>query len=286
MPQAAAPEVSGRGRLESAVALKVVTPAEIVTGLQKPDTKAPLITPVYSVATYRLVYRTIDGRGRELSASGLVSVPVKPAGSISPIISYQHGTTFTDAEAPSMHAQGDEAAVIMASLGYIVIAADYVGFGVSKGEEHPYLLAKPSGAAVLDLLAAARSWRRANQVGDNGQLFLLGYSEGGYVTMAAHRAMQTEQSPDLSTLVLTVPGSGPYDVSATLDELLQRVCDQYPLLGAVINPGLLRYLGSDIRNEVRRALLRVLIPGDADVTYQSDFIDNFLADDQVAIDRD
>lgn len=282
----AIPEVIGRGRLESAVTLATVTPAEIVAGLKKPDTKAPLITPVYSVANYRLIYRTIDGRGREVSASGLVSVPVKPAGAISPIISYQHGTIFSDAEAPSMHAQGDEAAVIMASLGYIVIAADYVGFGVSKGEEHPYLMSKPSAAAVLDLLTAARSWRRSSQVIDNGQLFLLGYSEGGYVTMAAHRAMQAEQTADLPGLVLSVPGSGPYNVGATLDELLKRVCDEYPVLGALINPGLLRHLGSSVRNEVRRALLRLLIPDDADVSYQSTFIDNFLADDVAAIDRD
>lgn len=185
-----------------------------------------------------------------------------------------------------MHAQGDEAAVIMASLGYIVVAADYVGFGVSKGEEHPYLLASPSAAAVLDLLTAARGWRQANQVVDNGQLFLIGYSEGGYVTMAAHRAMQTEQFAELNKLVLSVPGSGPYDVQATLDELLRRVREQYPLLGAVINPGLLRYLGSDVRNEIRRALLRLLVPSDADVTYQSAFIDTFLADDVAGTERD
>lgn len=285
VPQSA-PEVVGRGRLESSIALATVTPAEIVAGLKKPDTKAPLITPVYSVANYRLIYRTIDGHGRELTASGLISVPVKPAGAISPIISYQHGTIFSDAEAPSKHAQGDEAAVIMASLGYIVIAADYVGFGSSKGEEHPYLLSKPSAAAVLDLLTAARSWRRSRQVGDNGQLFLLGYSEGGYVTMAAHRAMQAEQTADLAGLVLSVPGSGPYNVGATLDELVLRVCDEYPLLGALVHPGLLRNLSSSVRNEVRRLLLRVLIPSDSDVTYQSDFIDNFLADDVAAVDRD
>lgn len=285
-PPQTVPEVSGRGRLESAQALNVVTPAEIVVGLRKPDTRAPQITPVYSVANYRLVYRTIDGQGRELNASGLVSVPVKPAGAISPVISYQHATTFKDAEAPSQHAQGDEAAVIMASLGYIVVAADYVGFGASRGIEHPYLLAKPTAAAVLDLLTAARSWRRSNQVADNGQLFLVGYSEGGYATMAAHRAMQTEQTADLAGLVLSVPGAGPYDVGATLDELLRRVCDEYPVLGAVVNPGLLRYLGSSVRNEVRRALFRVLIPDDADISYQSDFMDNFLADDTAAIARD
>ncbi len=286
VPPQTVPEVSSRGRLDNVVALGTVTPPDIVAGLLKPDTKAPRITPVYSVASYRLVYRTLDGQGRELSASGLISVPVKPAGAASPIISYQHGTIFSDGEAPSNHAKGDEAAVIMASLGYIVVASDYVGFGTAKGTEHPYLLAKPSAASVLDLLAAARVWRRTNQVVDNGQLFLVGYSEGGYVTMAAHRAMQTEQTADLPGLVLSVPGGGPYNVNATLDELLRRVRADYPVLGALINPGLLRHLGSSVRNEVRRALLRLLIPDDSDVTYQSAFIDDYLADDVAAIDRD
>lgn len=284
-PQSA-PAVSTRGRLDGAIDLGVVTPAQIVAGLQKPDTRAPAVTPVYAVANHRIIYRTVDGRGRELTASGLVSVPVKPAGASSPVISYQHGTIFTNAEAPSMHAAGDEAAVIMASLGYIVVAADYVGFGASKGEEHPYLLSAPSAAAVLDLLTAAGSWRRAQGVPDNGQLFLVGYSEGGYATLAAHRAMQTERHPDLARLVLSVPGGGPYDVGATLDELLRRVRAESPVLGALISPGLLRHLGSSLRDEVRRALFRLLIPDDADVTYQSDFMDNFLADDVAAIARD
>ncbi|MBL8302798.1 MAG: hypothetical protein JNM26_08515, partial [Ideonella sp.] len=58
-PQSA-PTTSTRGRLEGSVALGVVTTAEIVAGLQKPDTRAPAVTPVYPVATYRLIYRTID----------------------------------------------------------------------------------------------------------------------------------------------------------------------------------------------------------------------------------
>ncbi len=280
------PEIIGRGKLEASSFLNTVNTAEIVLALQEPDVKAPSVTPVYAVSNYRLNYRTIDGFGREVIASGLLSVPVKPPGAASPMISYQHGTIFKDVEAPSNHAQADEAPVIMASLGYIVLAADYVGFGVSKGHEHPYLLAKPSAAAVLDLLTAGRSWRSANRVIDNGQLFLVGYSEGGYVTMAAHQEMQRSQSTELSGLLLSVPGAGPYNVGMTMDVLLSRVRDEYPLLAALINPGLLRHLGSTVRDEVRRALLRELIPDDADVSYQANFVDNYLADDVAAIGRD
>ena len=43
--------------------------------------------------------------------------------------------------------------------------------------------------------AAARTLRLKNNVQSNGQLFLAGYSEGGYVTMAAHRALQAGSTP-------------------------------------------------------------------------------------------
>lgn len=262
------------------------TAAEIAVALQEPGLKAPGVSPVYEVTNHRLSYRTIDGQGRELTASGLVSVPVKPAGTPSPVISYQHGTIFKDAQAPSNNANASEAAVIMASLGYIVVAADYVGYGESKGAQHPYLLAEPSAAVVIDLLTAARTWRRSNGIADNGQLFLVGYSEGGYVTMAAHRALQARQSAHLSDVVLAVPGAGPYHVGVTMDELLRRVKEENPLLGALISPGFLRYLGSTVRDEVRRALLRLLIPDDADVSFQTNFVDNYLADDNAAIERE
>jgi pimeloyl-ACP methyl ester carboxylesterase len=156
---------------------------------------------------------------------------------------------------------------------------------VSKGTPHPYLLSAPSAAAVVDLLTAARTWRLKNRVADNGQLFLAGYSEGGYVTIAAHRAMQAAGSPHLANLMVDVPGAGPYHVGVTLDELLRRVRDENPLLGALISPGLLRYLSSSVRREVREQLLKRLLPDDADVVFDTTIIDNYLADDDAAIER-
>ena len=165
------------------------------------------------------------------------------------------------------------------------MAPDYVGYGASKGAEHPYLLSAPSASAVLDLLTAAKSWRRSNGVADNGQLFLVGYSEGGYVTMAAHRAMQSGNSPHLATLVAAVPGAGPYHVGVTMDELLRRVKDEHPVIGALISPGFLKNLGSTVRDEVRRLLMRLIVPDDADVTIQSTFLDTYMADDTDAMER-
>ncbi len=284
-PPAPPADPVGAGELKSFAPLNTVSAAEIVQALDSANVSSEGFRPVYSVTSYRLEYLTTDANGQLVRASGLVSVPDKAAGAKSPVLSYQHGTIFQDAEAPSNHAVASEVAVVMASLGYIVVAPDYVGYGASLGTPHPYLLAAPSGAAVVDFLTAAKTWRRGNGVTDNGQLFLTGYSEGGYTTMAAHRALQASNSSDLQQLRMVVPGAGPYDVQATLDGLLDLVRDEQPVLGALLSPGLLRYLGSSVRDELRRVLLRFLIPGDADVTFDTGFIDDYLADDVQAIAR-
>lgn len=279
------PPIAAAGDLKSAALLNTITPAQITEALAKDASKVQGIVPRYSVTSYRLEYLTSDAQGREVRASGLVSVPVKALGAKSPVLSYQHGTIFTSAEAPSNNAVGSEVAVVMASLGYIVVAPDYVGYGVSKGVPHPYLLSGPTAAATLDMLTAARTWRGQGNAADNGQLFLTGYSEGGYATMAAHRSLQAGTAPERQALRMVVVGAGPYNVQATLDGLVNVVRDREPVLGALINPGFLRYLGGSVQREVRRALLKALLPDEADVTFDNQFIDNFLADDVQAVAR-
>ena len=269
----------GAGQLQAATLLGTVAAADIAAALTSEESLAQDVVPRYAVTSYRLEYLTTDADGKAVRASGLVSVPQKAPGAKSPVLSYQHGTLFRDAEAPSNNAVASEVAVVLASLGYIVLAPDYVGFGASKGTPHPYLLAAPSAAATVDFLTAARAWRGQANVADNGQLFLTGYSEGGYVTMAAHRALQTSGSSHLQQLRMVVPGAGPYNVQATMDSLVDLVRDEQPVIGALINPGFLRYLGGSVQREVRRLLLRALMPGDADVVYDARFIDRFLDDD-------
>lgn len=277
--------VTGPGRLLAATVLPSISAAQVSQALAAAGIAHPVHVPRYDVDNVRIEYLTLDVDGREIRASGLVSVPRKGAGARSPVLSYQHGTIFRDAEAPSNAILPDEPTVAMASLGYVVVAADYVGYGASKGTAHPYLLSAPAAAAVLDLLTASRTWRLRNGVVANGQLLMAGYSEGGYVTMAAHRALEAGSSVHRSELVTVVPGAGPYNLQVTLDELLARIKDENAFLGALIEPGFLRHLGSTIRNEVRRLLVRQLVPGDADVPFDTKFIDAFLDDDRELIER-
>ena len=273
------------GQLRSASLLGTISATDIAQALQAQDAVVPGLQARYDVQAYRLEYMTTDTKGQPILASGLVGVPIKTAGASSPVLSYQHGTIFKDIEAPSNNPVASEMTLVMASVGYITQAPDYVGYGASKGALHPYLLSAPSAAAVVDFLTATHTWRRQQGVSDNGQLFLTGYSEGGYVTLAAHRALQSSDSPHLQNLRQVVVGAGPYNVQATMDGLVRLVRNENALIGAALNPGFLRYLGGDIQREARRILLKQLLPSDADVAIDSTFIDNFLSDDVQNLER-
>jgi pimeloyl-ACP methyl ester carboxylesterase len=272
----------GPGQLMSATLLQTVPLADLAAVLDSAPTLGHRAR--YPVTTWRLTYVTRDGEGREVTASALAAVPVKPAGQRSPVMSWQHGTLFEDRRVPSNNQPLEEPAALMASLGYIVVAADYVGYGASRHVPHPYLMSAPTASAVVDLLTAAAQWRQSRGVLDNGQLFMAGYSEGGYATMAALRAMEAAGSPHLANLVGVSPGAGPYSVTATMDNMLALVRERSTFLRLVAWPGVLRSLSESTRSLLRELLLREAIPPEADVTLTSTFIDLYLSDDTAALD--
>jgi pimeloyl-ACP methyl ester carboxylesterase len=273
----------GPGQFLDAALLKTISPAEVSAALALDGDAAFLATPKYAVQAYRITYRTVDGQGQQITASGLVAVPQKPANAPSPVLSYQHATIKRQADAPSALTKLGDPPVVLASLGYIVVAADYVGYGVSSQALHPYLLSAPSAASVIDFLTAAKYWRQTQGVTDNKQLFLTGYSEGGYVTMAAHRALQAGTSAHRSELVRVVAGAGPYNVGATMDQLLGIIRETYPPLGEVLNPGFLKFLSDEDRRHARELLMALSLGIDAEVTFMPTVIDNYLADNRAAI---
>lgn len=275
--------VIGPGQFKDAVNLRTITTTEIAAAMELAGATAFRASPRYAVQAYRLTYLTLDGQGREILASALVVLPQKPANSLSPVLSYQHATLRRQAEAPSNLADLGSPEVVLASLGYIVLSADYVGYGVSKEASHPYMLSGPSASAVIDMLTAAKYWRQTQHVLDNKQLFLAGYSEGAYVTLATQRALQAGASTHRHEVVSVAPGAGPYNVGLTLDEELKIVRQEYPLLGALLSPGFLKYLSDADRHNVRDLLLQQVLGADTDVTFMPTVLDNYLVDDRSSI---
>ncbi|MBT1695768.1 prolyl oligopeptidase family serine peptidase [Fulvivirgaceae bacterium PWU4] len=179
----------------------------------------------YNVNTYRVTYKTTY-KGDEIVASGVIALPftTDQVG----MVSVQHGTIVQQTDAPSAQGAGSFDLVVyaaMASSGFIVVVPDMIGFGQSKNIFHPYYVEEAIAQAIVDNVRAAAELAEDDDVSFNNRLFLAGYSEGGYATMAAHKAIEAEPIKDID-LVASFPAAGGYDIQAMQHYIFNQ--DQYP----------------------------------------------------------
>lgn len=166
----------------------------------------------YDVDVYNVVYTTTY-KDQEIEASGLILLP-KTTDEL-PMISFQRGTIVRQADAPSIQSKSSEEVIsyaALASMGFITVVPDMIGFGESKEIFHPYYVEEPTATAVIDMLRAAATLVEEKQLTFDGRLFLAGYSQGGYATLATHKAL--EDTPlDGFQLIASFPGAGGYDIT-------------------------------------------------------------------------
>ncbi|WP_242920923.1 alpha/beta fold hydrolase [Pontibacter liquoris] len=178
----------------------------------------------YDVAVYKIIYYTTY-QGKEIKASGLVCVP-QGMPTPAPVLSAQHGTIFTQRDAPTNFTDlsGFE---LFAAAGYVTLIPDYIGFGASKQIFHPYYDQQHSALAVVDMIKAGESFCRQQNVAISDKLFLVGYSEGGYVTLAAQKEIETHPEHGLK-LTAVAAGAGGYDLTAMLSGVASGKPYPYP----------------------------------------------------------
>lgn len=164
----------------------------------------------YAVNVHRVIYNTIDGKNNPTIASGLIIVPVGDTCPV-PLISYQHGTQSKKEDVFSNLKGEWVVGVAGAATGYLACLPDYIGLGASPGM-HPYQHAKTEASAVIDMLRAAREIGIREGLNLSDELFLLGYSQGGHATMAAHREIEENLAGEF-TVTASAPLSGAYDMS-------------------------------------------------------------------------
>ncbi len=212
--------VSARGELVESTLVNEVSQSQFdllvsLHNIQKGtniDVKA-----INDVQVYSVIYETIDPAGSLIQASALIALPTDTQKTY-PLLAYQHGTEVSRADAPSQNIN-DLPTLGFAASGYVVVSADFIGLGESA-LLHPYVHAHSLAAAVIDALRSARILVAEKGISLNNQLFLVGYSEGGYATMAAHREIQRNYSQEF-TVTASAPMAGPYDLSGTmLDQFL------------------------------------------------------------------
>jgi alpha/beta superfamily hydrolase len=178
--------------------------------------------PSCDVNVFHIEYYTVGGADESTTASGALMVPSGTAASCQgarPIVLYAHGTSternFNIADLTNQqNSEGILLAAFFAARGYVVVAPNYAGYDTSTLTYHPFLVADQQSKDMIDALTAARTVLSTDaQVSDNGQLFITGYSQGGYVAMATHRAMQAAGM----AVTASAPMSGPYALAAFVD---------------------------------------------------------------------
>lgn len=177
--------------------------------------------PLCDIVFYHIQYETVGGAGEATTASAVLMIPTGLGASCSgerPIVLYAHGTTTDRAfnMADLQNAETISLAALFASQGYIVVAPNYAGYDTSTLPYHAYLIADQQSKDMIDALTAARTalpLASLTTVQDNGKLFITGYSQGGYVAMATHRAMQAAGMK----VTASAPMSGPYALAAFVD---------------------------------------------------------------------
>jgi pimeloyl-ACP methyl ester carboxylesterase len=178
------------------------------------STATTLVSPRYFVDNYKIIYKTTDTNGNLVDVSGVLAIPKKGIGISSPRLSLHHGTIVENKDAPSFNHQAFSPSVIAASLGYIVTEADYIGYGESIDQLHPYMQKETLSGAAIDLLRASQTWLMQQNISQNKQLFLGGYSEGGYTTLAVQKRIQEELANEF-TVTASVPAESAYNLTLT-----------------------------------------------------------------------
>jgi pimeloyl-ACP methyl ester carboxylesterase len=178
-------------------------------------------SPAFSVEVIKLIYGSIDHDGNIINLSGAFIHPI--GGKDSPIISIQHGTVtkrdFVASVQPLNTSEGI-AGIYAASLGYLVVLPYYPGFGISN-KIHPYVHDESVAYSVIDNIRAVKSYIKSKGLSTNNKLFLTGYSEGGYATLAARREIENNHQTEFN-LIAVAPMSGPYNLKKTFGLILEQ----------------------------------------------------------------
>ena len=169
--------------------------------------------------TFPVAYWSQTPQGDSLLVSGRVYLPKRRY--LSGIVVANRYTICSDAEAPSR-------TVVMESVltmkGYAVIMPDYVGYGLSRDEVHPYLHWRSAAQTAVDLLNCMPDLLAYYGYSYPTDVVIDGYSQGGAVALGVARQLEEmEYQGGIDwTIRKLYAGAGPYDPAATYDYCVSR----------------------------------------------------------------
>ncbi len=198
-----------------------------IAGTQYPAILEIVADVVTGVNVYSITYTT-EFMGEEVTASGLVCIPSVPG--TYPVLSFQNGTNTLHSAAPTADPQALQFQLIeyLAGTGYVVILPDYLGFGASEQMAHPYLHKESTAQTIIDMLYSLTEFDEdvAKEISITNECYLMGYSQGGWATLALLEAMEQDYASDF-TVKAASGGAGPYDLNYVNEYVLGQT--QYPM---------------------------------------------------------
>jgi esterase/lipase len=174
---------------------------------------------------YKISYNTTF-QGKNKVASGLVCIPMGEGPF--PLLSYQNGTNTEHSNAPSVNPNRDLYLMLefISSAGFVISIPDYLGFGSSDNMFHPYLHKESTVQSVIDMLRAVEELAEIRSVQLKNELYITGYSQGGWATLQVQKAIETNHSNEFR-LKASAPGAGPYNLTYINDYI--RELPDYPM---------------------------------------------------------
>lgn len=189
-------------------------------------------------------YRSVDPLhpGDSITMSAAIFVPndiydrkKKAAG----ILLLNHPTVMRSDEAPTTYVSGIikntiEGNIIALEKDYIMVCADYYGFGLTEridGVKQPqtYLYADCTARHVLDACQSAKVLLHEEGYDVGNVLVNMGYSQGAHTSMAALKTTVEDSHYGGLKFDYTICGGGPYDLQVFYDELMTTNKYSYPV---------------------------------------------------------
>jgi len=164
-------------------------------------------------------YWSTDKDGTPIRLSGRVMLP--SSGEIKNIILVSHFTITANYECPSNSFQLEG---LLALDGYALVIPDYIGYGITCNETHPYLIADVTARNVVDMLDAVVPYlKKVGRAPADDSIILMGYSQGGATTVAVQRYLESNtEYQGKYKIKRNYAGAGPYDIATTYDTCIEQ----------------------------------------------------------------
>jgi len=196
---------------------------------QNPNSTLYKALPNKKITIVSIVYNTLDPKGKPILASGAIFYPsadvdYQRSGTILGV-HYTYGANY---EVPSQKMAVTEG--LFSLFGYTVVAPDYIGYGASKDQVHPYYDVITTGQACADMLLAAKEYFGSISRKLSHKVTVMGYSQGGQAALSFLRFVETEPLyQDAFVIDQVFAGGGAYDLIKSYDTFVEKDYSSQPV---------------------------------------------------------